>query len=222
MYLGEVNVPQEELEEFLGAAQDLKIKGLTQGHEEEEDVKPKIIDGGPPEASPAPLAPSAASKRPAAPPPASSAGPSQAKQRRPMPSQLARTLPAATAVEPEVQVVDETKPEPSTSRIPSMHGGVDNDGSGGGYDEPGGRSGGGGGGGDEYEEYEAYDEDGGGGDYGDGHAGGTGDDAAKGRQAITLFITFRCRNPCSKSGQGDRQDLQLKWSFTYLSRGHLH
>ena len=31
MYVGEVNIAQDELDEFLLIAEDLKIKGLTQG-----------------------------------------------------------------------------------------------------------------------------------------------------------------------------------------------
>merc|ERR1712183_1221274 len=35
MYMGEVNVAQEELNSFLSVAEDLKVKGLTQGNQGE-------------------------------------------------------------------------------------------------------------------------------------------------------------------------------------------
>lgn len=38
MYHGEVNVAQEELNSFLSVAEDLKVKGLTQGKSKEEQV----------------------------------------------------------------------------------------------------------------------------------------------------------------------------------------
>jgi len=40
MYMGEVNVAQEELNSFLAVAEDLRVKGLTQGNAESND-KPK-------------------------------------------------------------------------------------------------------------------------------------------------------------------------------------
>jgi len=40
MYMGEVNVAQEELNSFLAVAEDLRVKGLTQGNSESND-KPK-------------------------------------------------------------------------------------------------------------------------------------------------------------------------------------
>jgi len=41
MYVGEVNVAQDDLNSFLSAAEDLKVKGLTQNFTGEEPVKPK-------------------------------------------------------------------------------------------------------------------------------------------------------------------------------------
>jgi len=42
MYMGEVNVAQEELNSFLAVAEDLRVKGLTQGNSDTNDkVKPK-------------------------------------------------------------------------------------------------------------------------------------------------------------------------------------
>jgi len=41
MYLGEVNVAQDELNSFLAVAEDLRVKGLTQGSSGGETLKPK-------------------------------------------------------------------------------------------------------------------------------------------------------------------------------------
>ena len=41
MYHGEVNVAQEELNSFLSVAEELRVKGLTQGNNSTSDNKPK-------------------------------------------------------------------------------------------------------------------------------------------------------------------------------------
>jgi len=171
-------VPQEDLDEFLGVAHDLKIKGLTQNHEDEEDVKPTVNNMAPQPNSQSPLPSSATtSKRPAS---SGAAGSSQAKRRSvaPVPP-LSRTPPAA-----EDGVMRDTNMEPSTSRLSGQSGlpppppnqagsaAVNTAEDGGGYDDAG-----------DYEEFEGYDEDGAG-EYAE-VAGGTGDDAAKGRENVT-------------------------------------
>ena len=42
MYVGEVNVAQEDLDSFLAAAQDLCIKGLTQPESSKKEPQPEI------------------------------------------------------------------------------------------------------------------------------------------------------------------------------------
>jgi len=72
MYMGEVNVAQEELNSFLAVAEDLRVKGLTQnnasGSAKPEPSKPpnRIIRDPPDRSEPTPPAP----KRPRPPPPA--------------------------------------------------------------------------------------------------------------------------------------------------------
>jgi len=41
MYMGEVNVAQEELNSFLAVAEDLRVKGLTQNNSSSDSSKPK-------------------------------------------------------------------------------------------------------------------------------------------------------------------------------------
>jgi len=47
MYRGEVNIAQEELNSFLSVAEDLKVKGLTQGNQDESKAKVNSIQAKP-------------------------------------------------------------------------------------------------------------------------------------------------------------------------------
>jgi len=49
MYRGEVNIAQEELNSFLSVAEDLKVKGLTQGNQEESKAKVNQLQAKPQE-----------------------------------------------------------------------------------------------------------------------------------------------------------------------------
>merc|ERR1711892_1538917 len=57
MYMGEVNVAQEELNSFLRVAEDLKVKGLTQGNTEGNQPESKIKRQEAPEVTKPKLAP---------------------------------------------------------------------------------------------------------------------------------------------------------------------
>ena len=79
MYMGEVNVAQEELNSFLSVAEDLRVKGLTQNNSSEKQAPPKqpeptkniIRPRDPPERDP--IAPPPKCPRPLAPSPKESA-----------------------------------------------------------------------------------------------------------------------------------------------------
>ncbi len=62
MYEGEVNVAQEELDAFLAVAEDLKIRGLTEGEEQEQETKTEFSRGK--RSAPQPPADVAPKKRP--------------------------------------------------------------------------------------------------------------------------------------------------------------
>ena len=74
MYHGEVNVAQEELNSFLAVAEDLKVKGLTQGNSSKNSPTPSVPPPPRPLAAPRPRSPplrhnSPAPKRPRPPAP---------------------------------------------------------------------------------------------------------------------------------------------------------
>ena len=65
MYQGEVNVAQEELNSFLSVAEELRVKGLTQGNNSTSDNKPKSEQKpAPSRPVPTELPPAPAPKRP--------------------------------------------------------------------------------------------------------------------------------------------------------------
>ncbi len=94
MYEGQVNVGQDELNSFLAAAEELQIKGLTQGN-----GASNRSESLPSTSNPA--------KRPS-----SSAGPTPAKKRAPQPTASARTSPSpstsGTLSRPKPPPADET------------------------------------------------------------------------------------------------------------------
>ena len=65
IYMGEVNVAQEELNSFLSVAEELRVKGLTQGNNSTSDNKPKSEQKpAPSRPVPTELPPAPAPKRP--------------------------------------------------------------------------------------------------------------------------------------------------------------
>ena len=92
MYQGEVNVAQEELNTFLAVAEDLKVKGLTQGNSSSSDNKTK---------SEPKSAPRSVSEQPAA--------------KRPRPAPVQTYQP--TAQDDDIQEVVPVKAEPGSAAM---------------------------------------------------------------------------------------------------------
>ncbi len=124
MYHGEVNVAQEDLDAFLAVAEELKIKGLTQGHEggeadghhvQDEKPPPPKLGGGV----------SSGAKRPAAPSSSSSSSPHPSKRPNLNPRYLnpnasqSRSSPASSRLQhqhlSEQADLDPIKSEPASS-----------------------------------------------------------------------------------------------------------
>ena len=114
MYHGEVNVAQEDLDAFLATAEDLKVKGLTQGNDAgaadngngSQDYKPPKLEGGTP------------AKRPL--PPPSSAPPHPPKRQKVIkrPSQARPPPPSSSRLQPEDDDIEIIKSEPPSSSAP--------------------------------------------------------------------------------------------------------
>jgi len=96
MYQGEVNVAQEELNSFLSVAEELRVKGLTQGNNSTSDNKPKS------EQKPAPSRP-VPTELPPAPAP---------KRPRPAPVQSSSYQTPAVVDDDDIQEVVPVKSEP--------------------------------------------------------------------------------------------------------------
>jgi len=94
MYQGEVNVAQEELNTFLAVAEDLKVKGLTQGNSSSSDIKTK---------SELKSTPRNVSEQPAA--------------KRPRPAPVQSYQPPAHAQDDDIQEVVPVKSEPGSAAM---------------------------------------------------------------------------------------------------------
>jgi len=94
MYQGEVNVAQEELNTFLAVAEDLKVKGLTQGNSSSSDIKTK---------SESKSTPRNVSDQPAA--------------KRPRPAPVQSYQPPAHAQDDDIQEVVPVKAEPGSAAM---------------------------------------------------------------------------------------------------------
>ena len=94
MYQGEVNVAQEELNTFLAVAEDLKVKGLTQGNSSSSDIKTK---------SEIKSTPRSVSEQPAA--------------KRPRPAPVQSYQPPAHAQDDDIQEVVPVKSEPGSAAM---------------------------------------------------------------------------------------------------------
>jgi len=94
MYQGEVNVAQEELNTFLAVAEDLKVKGLTQGNSSSSDIKTK---------SELKSTPRNVSEQPAA--------------KRPRPAPVQSYQPPAHAQDDDIQEVVPVKAEPGSAAM---------------------------------------------------------------------------------------------------------
>merc|ERR1711892_545459 len=109
MYMGEVNVAQEELNSFLTVAEDLKVKGLTQGNTEGNQSESKTKRQEAKETTKPKLAP----PRPTAPPP------KRPRFNQPNPPQVIPS-PAQIfhqeVVEDDIQEVNPVKNEPQEMR----------------------------------------------------------------------------------------------------------
>jgi len=115
MYHGEVNVAQEELNSFLAVAEDLKVKGLTQGNSSESVSKPKpepfsssIPRQRPPREEEPPVP-----KRPRPPPPA----PAPAAQRYQDDDDIQEVMPVVKQ-EPPTLAPEPTPPPQPLATLP--------------------------------------------------------------------------------------------------------
>ena len=94
MYQGEVNVAQEELNTFLAVAEDLKVKGLTQGNSSSSDNKTK---------SEPKSTPRSVSEQPAA--------------KRPRPAPVQSYQPPSQVQDDDIQEVVPVKAEPGSAAM---------------------------------------------------------------------------------------------------------
>ena len=104
MYQGEVNVAQEELNSFLAVAEDLRVKGLTQGNSSG-DSKPKSEPKPPPSRTL----------------PSQDLPPPPAKRQRPTPTPVQTTsYHQQSADDDDIQEVVPVKSEPGSAMAPAV------------------------------------------------------------------------------------------------------